>query len=186
MLEKQSSNHLLSTKKKTLLKVFLIPWNLLLKLQRFILIICSLFIVLGMVTAVFFRYVLDINFMGLNELILILSIWMYFIGAALGSYERSHISADLVSSYIKNKRIKNGISLFNSILTVILSFLFIIWSYDLVAWGLEKNTVSNVLGIPMIVAQSSILVGFVLMFVYSIAHLIQDLSKLFVNHYPNT
>src|SRR5690625_1523600 len=84
-------------------------WKLLERVQQSILVLCSVFLVLGVSIQVFLRYVLKSDLLGIQELIIILAFWLYFIGSSLGSLYNKHISAELVSIYVSNKKIKQFI-----------------------------------------------------------------------------
>src|SRR5699024_5984200 len=93
-------------------------WHLLLHAQRTILIVCSLLLVIGLGATVVMRYILKIDLFGLEELLVIPAFWLYFIGASFGTYEKSHISAELVSVYVKNEKVKTYIEFFTSLGTM--------------------------------------------------------------------
>ena len=60
-----------------------------------------------MVYSVILRYVFKGNFYGSDEVIMLFAFWLYFMGAAYGSFEDSHIKADLLSVYLKDMHIKD-------------------------------------------------------------------------------
>lgn len=165
-------------KKEGIRAVLSVVWNLLLKIQRFILVISGLFVIVGISLVVLFRYFLKLDLFGMEEIITIFAFWMYFIGGAYGAYERSHISADLVSSYVKNDRWRTSLKAINSIITAGLCVLFLKWAYDYFLWTLDANPKSTALHIPMIIPQSAILIGFILMSFYFLVHLVKDLKEV--------
>lgn len=153
-------------------------WDLLLTVQRVILVLASLAIVLGISLQVFYRYVLEKNLFGMEEVIVIFAFWLYFIGASYGTYERSHISADIVTVYMKNERLKIIMKLIVTTITLALCLLFTYWAIDFFKWGIEQGAKSTSLHIPMIIPQSSIFVGFILMSFYLIVHFVNDVKEL--------
>ncbi|MEG1641491.1 MAG: TRAP transporter small permease subunit [Synergistaceae bacterium] len=76
------------------------------------------------------RYVLEIDLYGYEEWIKIFAFWLYFMGAAYGSYNKSHVSADLVQSYVKDGLIKKIIILIRTLITFGISLLFTWYGYD--------------------------------------------------------
>lgn len=153
-------------------------WDFLVGIQKVILVLASLSIIIGISTQVFFRYILEINLFGMEEIIVIFAFWLYFIGASYGTYERSHISADIVTVYIRNQRLKNLIRVIISLITLLLCLLFTYWAIDFFMWGIEQGARSTSLHIPMTIPQSSIFVGFILMSFYLIVHFINDVKEL--------
>lgn len=153
-------------------------WVYLLKLQKFILIASSILIIAGVSLVVLFRYILKVNLFGMEEIIIIGAFWLYFIGGAYGTYDKSHISADFLSSYVKNIKIKSSIQLFTSLLTLAICLLYTFWSVEFFQWTYSSGAKTTALHIPVIFSQSAITVGFFLMSFYLLVYLIQDTKKL--------
>jgi len=61
-------------------------WEILLKIQRYILVFVTIVIVSVRGGVVITRYLLHVNFLGYDEIILVAAYWMYFIGSARASY----------------------------------------------------------------------------------------------------
>lgn len=153
-------------------------WTFLLMIQKAIMIAGSLGIVIGIGLTIVFRYFLKTDLYGTEELLLIFAFWLYFMGGSYASYEKSHITADLLSTMISNRKVKLGISLFTSAATMLICLIFTYWGFDFLQWGIEKGAKTTALGIPMFVAQSSVTFGFLLMSLYSIVHFIRNVLEL--------
>lgn len=164
-------------KKEGIRAVLSVMWNLLLKIQRFILVVSGIFVIVGISLVVLFRYFLKLDLFGMEEIITIFAFWMYFIGGSYGAYERSHISADLINAYVKNDRTRTFMKAITSLITAGLCLLFLKWAYDYFTWTLAANPKSTALHIPMIIPQSAILIGFILMSFYFLVHLVRDLKE---------
>ena len=65
-----------------------------------IVVVFSLIVSVGMVTGIVARSVFRQPLLGLEELILFTVMWLYMLGAALASREKSHHSADFLSEYM--------------------------------------------------------------------------------------
>lgn len=78
--------------------------EILLKAEYAVLIVCEIGIAALMCIAVLLRYVLSVDFAGLQESVLLLSMWLYFIGNAVATHDDSHINADVISDLIKDRR----------------------------------------------------------------------------------
>jgi TRAP-type C4-dicarboxylate transport system permease small subunit len=61
----------------------------------FICFFCAVVLTLVICVATFFRYILEGNLYGYEEWVKIIAFWLYFMGAAIGAYNRTHVSADL-------------------------------------------------------------------------------------------
>jgi TRAP-type C4-dicarboxylate transport system permease small subunit len=146
----------------------------LLGLQKGIMIVCSIVVAVGISIAAVLRYVFRTDLYGSEEIIVIFAYWLYFAGGAFGAYERSHITADVVSVYVKNPRLKAALACFSSLCTFGLSTLFAWWGWHMFAWGLEKGGATPVWRIPLVIPQSAIFFGLVLMSVYFAGNVLED------------
>ncbi len=71
--------------------IFLIAqgfWKILAKLQEYVLVLTSSFLALAMFAEAFLRYVFKSDLFGIEEVLLLVVMWLYFIGGAYGSYEK--------------------------------------------------------------------------------------------------
>lgn len=152
-------------------------WKGLIKGQKIIMVVTSMFITLGIATQAAFRYFFSIDFFGFEEVIIIMAFWLYFAGASYGSYEESHIAADIVVTYIKNQKIKKLVVLVVSFVNICISILFTYWSFIYVAWVAKSKTTTSVLKIPVLFSRVPILLGFALMSFYFLAHFIKKVRS---------
>ena len=60
----------------------------------------SMFLAIIISAAAFVRYLLGGDLYGYEEIVKLIAFWVYFMGAAYGSFNKTHVSADLVSSYV--------------------------------------------------------------------------------------
>src|SRR5699024_250556 len=166
MNDQQNGNELAT--KKSFIDV---GWKRLIDLQKIILILFNIFSILGIGISVLFRYVLKINLVGYEEVIMTLVIWLYFIGSVHGSYERSHITVDLISEYVKSEKVKQAFQLFISIITAAFCLLFTYWGLEFFLWSLESGGKLTSTGIPKVIPQSAVFFGFLLMSLHAIIQL---------------
>ncbi len=131
-------------------------------------------IVLAMLATVLMRYVFQTDLFGIEEIILTVAIWFYFLGGANGSMEDSQISADIVNVAIKSATLKWGIKLFARLVEVVVLVFFMIMTFQLLITNFIRFPTTQGLKIPYVVPQMAIMVGFVLMFLYAVGHLIVD------------
>lgn len=149
-------------------------WKGLLKAQKIIMFLTSILVV-GLISyGAALRYLFKADFFGLEDIILVVSFWMYFIGGAYASYDKSHISAEVIPTYIKNKRTRSIVVLLASLITTILSWLLTYWGFLLTLWGIEMFAKTPALGIPYVIPQGAIFIGLALMSFYFTVYLIED------------
>jgi TRAP-type C4-dicarboxylate transport system permease small subunit len=132
-------------------------------------------IVLAMVATVLMRYVFKTDLFGMEEIILTVVVWFYFFGGVNGSMEDSQISADIISTLVKNKKVKWVFKIIARIVEIIAIVFFIILSFQLLAVNFKRMPTTQGLKIPYVVPQMAIFIGFTLMLPYTIGHFIVDL-----------
>ena len=88
--------------------------------------------------ATFVRYVLQGDLYGYEEWVKLLAFWLYFSGAAIGAFNGTHVSADLVQSYVPEGFVKRILVFLKDLITVGINLLFVFYGYFFlcsVSWG---------------------------------------------------
>lgn len=156
-------------------------WQILPKILRFGLIVTSIAVTLITFGSVILRE-LNMNFLGYEEILVIFAFWLYMIGTAYGSYEKSHITADIIVVMMPDGLVKDIISLLRNILTVALGIVFLLWALQLVQWTLLMDNRTPVWRIPMTVSQSSMLFGLFIASFYHLVYLYNDIKGFIIKH----
>lgn len=152
-------------------------WKVLISIEEYILVITSFVAACIVAIGVFTRYVLGIDFFGQEEIITLIAMWLYWIGGVYGSYEGSHIKGDILNTYIKNEKILKGINAFVYIVSIAISAVFTVWSYGYLMRNIAQWPVSTGLKIPLVICQVPLLIGFAMMTLYELYHLVKLLSS---------
>jgi len=123
---------------------------------------------------VILRYGFQADLFAYNEWLLIICFWLFFMGGALGTYEGSHISADLLSYLTDNPRLIWIRKLVVTIIELGVSLAIVYWAIlmirdEITSYPSWQTTVA--LKIPFIVPRIGILLGFVFMTFYTALHL---------------
>ncbi|WP_136796666.1 TRAP transporter small permease [Desulfosediminicola ganghwensis] len=136
--------------------------------------------------ATFFRYVVQGDLYGYEEWVKILAFWLYFLGAAIGAYNRTHVSADLVNAYLSYGTLKNSLIFLRNLITVSVCLLFVWYGWEFFMFGyagplgtgiaIPKTTVWR---IPFWVGYLSVFLGLAFMAYYFMRDLIQSARALF-------
>ena len=136
--------------------------------------------------ATFFRYILEGNLYGYEEWVKLLAFWLYFIGAAIGAYNRTHVSADLVNAYLPDGIIKRSLTVLKNLITVCVATLFAWYGYDFFMFGYQGPLgtgiaipKTSVWRIPLWVGYISVFIGLVFMVYYFARDLILSVRELF-------
>lgn len=141
-------------------------WKYLGMIQKIIMVLSSMAILGLVLVQVALRYIFKVPLMGVEEAATMTGFWLYFMGAAWGTAERTHIKADLMQAVIKNPKKLVWVKTITALIAVVLAAMMVYWGYGFFQWGLQKGQASPTLMIPMIYSQSSIFLGAILMFFY--------------------
>ena len=144
---------------------------------------CALTVLLTGAAAIM-RYVFKTDLFGVEELLTLITMWLYFLGATYGSYEESHIKGDLLNLVIKTKKQKKIHQIYVYIYS---SAVLVIWS----KWALEYfirclSTGQRTPGwhFPMWTSQIAVSVGIFGMLFYSVYHLLRTILREPERLYP--
>ena len=137
--------------------------------------VSGMIILLAMVATVVLRYVLKMNLFGMDEIILCFVFWFYFFGGVNGSREDSQIRADVAATLIKNKKAVWILRLVTRVIELVVLAFLVVLSVQLFITNCDRMPSTQGLKIPYIVPQFAIVVGFALMFIYNVGHLLRAL-----------
>jgi len=158
-------------------KLFLFIWNGVVRLQRWFLIVAGCMITVFVFIEVMLRYVFESPLFGIEELITVIAMWLYFIGASLGAYDRTHIKADVIHVWVKSPRGMAIIHTVNSLVTVFLSAVMATWCYDYFIFGIKRWGATPALRLPLVIPQSAVFVGAILMTIYFFVELVDNFKN---------
>lgn len=158
-----------------MMKVAAILWKIPLFLQIFIMVAGGAVVGILIFVEVFLRYVLGSPLFGIEELILFIGMWLYFMGASYGAFERTHIKAELINIWCTDPKSLNRVHVVASAITVVLTLVLVSWTYPYFVWELAKGGTSQALLLPKVWCQSAIFFGSLLMAVYFTAELIDNI-----------
>ncbi len=145
-------------------------------IKKAALIICSLGVMLMVVAAFFARYFFSYDLYGIEEFLMVVAFWLYFIGAAYGSYEKSHIEADFVQSIFGDTPVTRVVGHLRDVIELGVLVVLTYWSWLLITFAYVRSSVTPGWRIPLLVPQSAILVGFILMTLHAAIHYWRKLS----------
>ncbi len=153
--------------------------NFLVNIQYGVSIFCA-FTLLAMIGyQVLARYVFKANLMGVEELMLFPIIWLYMLGGANASYEKSHIECGILTLYIKKER---SIAIFEAVkrtLCVVILAWICRWSFFFFSYSLKTWKLADITFAPLFFANVALTVGFVLMEIYAIRDIVVAYRDLY-------
>ncbi|MCL1809337.1 MAG: TRAP transporter small permease subunit [Clostridiales bacterium] len=160
-------------------------WRALASVERFVIILTAIGTTLIVSGACILRW-FNINFNGFEEILIIVAFWLYMIGCAYGTYEKSQITADIVEVMMKECFAKELIRLVRYTLTFVLGAIMMYWALHLLLWTIEMDTRTPVYRVPTAVGQSSMLLGLVLLTFYNAVYLYDNIKEFVSRHVAKT
>ena len=134
--------------------------------QRGLLFFLMVLLTTAMLAEVVTRYFFGHSLFGLEQFVGYTAVWVYFIGAAYGAYERSHIKAEFIGMAIKNKRKLMIVRSAAAAVATFVSCVLAKWSLDFCLASIRVHETSPTHNVPMVYFQSALLVGAILMVAY--------------------
>ncbi len=160
-------------------KIGLIIWNGLVYLQKCFIIFAGCSVAVLVFIEVMLRYVFRSPLFGVEELVVLIAMWLYFLGASYGAYERSHIKADIIHLWFKTPRSFAQINAVTSLITVVLCIIMVSWTFPYIVWSIKKGGTTQALLLPRVYSQIAILISAVLMTLYFFVEFLDYLRKSF-------
>ena len=120
------------------------------------------------------RYDFEADFFAYNEWLLMVCFWLFFMGGALGTYDGSHINADLLDYFTEDQRLRWLRKLVVTVIEVGVSVALVYWAVLMIYDEIDSYpnwTVTPALKIPFLIPRVGILVGLLMMSFYSALHL---------------
>ncbi|GAA2104682.1 MULTISPECIES: TRAP transporter small permease [Brevibacterium] len=145
----------------------------LLAVQRWIMFLSCALIIVGLFSEVVLRYAFGTSILGMNELIVIPALWMYFIGASYASHQGSHISANVLQVYLRGERARAVLRLVIAVISLGLALVFTWWGVLYLVSSAERGGTTSVFGLPLLLSQSAVTCGFVLMTLYALTEVLR-------------
>lgn len=144
--------------------------------QRFV----SVIMIISLVLLVFFQVILRaFNFplMGIEELIIFPTIWLYMLGAANASQERSHISVDILEVFLTNKTVLTIMDVLKNIFSLLIGTILLFWLFRHFSYSLSAWKLGPLISMPMFFAESAVFVGVLLMTLYTVSDVFRSLKN---------
>jgi TRAP-type C4-dicarboxylate transport system permease small subunit len=146
------------------------PVQVMLAMKRAFVCTASLIMAFTFLFVVILRYGFRADLFAYEEWLLIICFWLYFIASALGTFEDSHVNADLLDHFIVNARLKWIRILVVATIELVVSLAVIYWAVLMIQDEIASHPywqATIALKIPFLVPRLAVLVGFVFMAFYT-------------------
>lgn len=147
--------------------------------------VMSILLVVIISAATIMRYILEMDLYGYEEWIKIFAFWLYFMGAGYGAFAGTHVSADLVQSYVKEGTVKRLLIAIKCVITLAVTLLFTWYGWDFFWFGFKGPLGTGIAipksvawRIPLWTAYISIFLGLLSMSYYFLWDLVRALKAL--------
>ena len=154
-------------------------WQKFRKAHVFFLVTSSVLITVAICIASAMRYFFKLDFFGMEEYVLIAACVLYFVGAAHGSFERSHISADFMENFMARRGGLGKLLFVQKTIELAMSYIFIYWGILMIQWCYNAWPVTPVWRIPFLIPETIVCLSFVMMAVYTTAHYVLLMKVMF-------
>lgn len=142
--------------------------------QKLLLICLFLPLTLTMFAEAVARYVIGRGFFAIEDFVGYTAVWLYFVGAAVATHERTQVKAEIVSMFLKNPRTLSIVRAVVAAISVVVAAIMTQWTYDFVVWSVRMNERTPVHQVPFVYFEASLLVGAFLMAVYFTFELVDN------------
>lgn len=142
------------------------------KFQSIVLFTIMLGITILVTVQVILRYCLHHPLMGIEELLIFPAIWLFFLGSANASWERTQIRAKIFDVFLKSAKLKCFLNIIMAFISFGLSCWITYWSYSYFLHSIRVRKLSATLFIPLVYAECAIFFGFLIMTIYVLIELI--------------
>lgn len=126
----------------------------------------TLIAVLAMAQVVY-RYILHWPGHYLDELLVLCSVWLYFLGSLNASIEEKHINARMLEIFFTKIRAIAGIRLVGAVVSIATAGWLSYWAYDFLLYSLKKGKISVVLKFPLSFYEAAAFICFVPMTLFA-------------------
>jgi TRAP-type C4-dicarboxylate transport system permease small subunit len=128
-------------------------------------------VALGQFVQVITRYVLQIPVMGLEETMLYPTLWLYMLGAVNASRENTHIRANVLEIFLTTTRQHTILAIVGEVISLIVGIWLLTWAWDYTRYAWRVWRESPTLYIPTFYSDVALVIGLLLMMVYTARHL---------------
>lgn len=127
---------------------------------------------------VIMRYIFEVPVMGLEEILVYPTVWLYFLGSVNASREDTQIKANVLDVFLKTNRSRLIVRVIADVMSLVVSAWLTYWAWGYFKYALRLWKESPTLYIPTFYAEASVFIGLLLMTIYTAYYLIKHGKKL--------
>ena len=134
--------------------------KLLIRIERAFIIFFCVALAFLMVVQIILRYVFIAPFLGVEEVAVLLGLWIYFLGLIHVTRTRRHISGGVLELFVRGQAGMRAMEIFKLVVCVASSAIFLVFSVQYWIKTADSGRISTYLSWPMTIWVSSMVVGF--------------------------
>jgi TRAP-type C4-dicarboxylate transport system permease small subunit len=124
------------------------------------------------------RYVLQIPLMGIEEILIFPTLWLYFLGSINASREDTQIKANVLDVFLKTDHSRLVVRVIADLFSLGISVWLTWWTWNYFLYALRVGKESPTLYIPTFYAESALFIGMAAMTAYTAMHLVKNTRLL--------
>lgn len=127
---------------------------------------------------VIMRYVLESPFVGIEEMSILLAVWIYFLGMGYATKMQEHIHGGILSLVVTDPVIFKAVRLFGSILCMFAACVFGYFACKYALKEIDRGRSSIVMQWPRGIWSSSMVIGFIMMVLYFLLQSLKEWQQI--------
>ena len=124
------------------------------------------------------RYVFETPIMGLEEVAVIPTLWLYALGAVNASREDTQIRANVLEIFLSTERARHILLVVSESLSLVISIWLTSWAWDYFRYALRVGKETATLYLPTLIYESALFLGLAAMTAYVAWHLYGHIRAL--------
>jgi len=124
------------------------------------------------------RYIFELPVMGLDEMVVYPTLWLYILGSVNAAREDTQIKANVLDVFLKTAKARLIVRVIADFFSVVVSSWLTYWAWDYFKYAKRVWKESPTLYIPTFWAECALFIGLVLMTFYCGFYLIKNVRQL--------
>ncbi|MCT4535533.1 TRAP transporter small permease subunit [Halodesulfovibrio sp.] len=126
---------------------------------------------------VIWRYILQAPLMGLDDVLIYPTLWLYLLGSVNASREDTQIKANVLDVFLKTEQSKLGVRIVADIMTVTVSGWLTTWAWGYFRYAFRVWKETPTIYLPTFYAECALFIGLVFMTLFGLQHLITNIRR---------
>ncbi|SIO10762.1 TRAP transporter small permease [Halodesulfovibrio marinisediminis] len=126
---------------------------------------------------VIWRYILQAPLMGLDDILIYPTLWLYLLGSVNASREDTQIKANVLDVFLKTDRSRLIVRIIADVMTVIVSAWLTSWAWGYFRYAFRVWKETPTIYLPTFYAECSLFIGLLFMTLFGLYHLAKNIRR---------